>query len=480
MPEKQGLSRLFTLVEAAKVLGISYERVRIFVDEGRLPVIEVPGIGRIVRREDLERFQKAPRPTGRPPARRRRSHRAHLAPGSIPELLALVERRTGSPTTLSTYRSLVKARLLPRRRDFPRGEDGKRLCLAHQCRRLVAVMRLQKRSVKMYRDLAIALKVYRYRVPHDTLTRAMLSYLHGYWKARGSLTDDDLEQFIMNESSDERAPRLPYRMDRRQREAAYRGLTKIGFGQTFTAQDMAATRDGVGLPKEILPDRDTSGEQPGLSWSDLFQGIQAIDDKIDRLVDQAIIGQQRRGHRQVILYKPFATPEELDKAWGIARPLLKHLTPLLWERLRGVSPRAHVFYVNASIVKMVTFCLVRLREQGDAAFSPFGGEFAPFNALWQEACVRLMVTPPSEPMASLIRQVMVSPPKTHDERRKVIGRLESIAHSTSLSDGDQRVMNTMLNAVQHPSKKQLKKMLATLEAWRVEANRLPNTQARVQ
>ncbi len=341
-------------------------------------------------------------------------------------------------------------------------------------------MRLQKRSVKMYRDLAIALKVYRYRVPHDTLTRAMFSYLYGYWKTRGSLTDDDMEQFIINETSDERAPRLPYRMDRRQREAAYRGLTRIGFGQTFTAQDMTATRDGVGLPKEILPDRDTSGEQPGLSWSDLFQGIQAIDDKIDRLVDQAIIGQQQRKQRQVILYRPFATPQELDRAWSIARSLLKPLTPLLRERLRGLSPRAHVFYVNATVVKTVTFCLIQLREYGDAAFSPFRGEFASFNALWQEACIRLMVTPPPEPMASLVRQVMTTPPKTNQERRQVIGKLEEIARTPSLSGGDRRAAETMLNTVKHPSKKKIKKMLATLEAWRAEVNKLPNTEVRAE
>ncbi len=473
-------SRVHTLREAAKVLGVSYERVRIFVDEGRLPAIEVPGIGRVVRREDLERFQQAPRPTGRPPAHRRRPRRAHRGPGSIHELLASVEKKTGSPLTLSAYRSFIKVGLLPRRRDFPRGERGKRLCLARQYRLLVPIMGLRQHSVGAPRDLAIALKWHRYRASHDTLTRAMLSYLYGYRRARASLTGDDLEQFVLNESSEERPPRLYRSMDRRQREVAYRGLTRIGFGQAFTARDMAAARDAVGLPQEVLPDRDTSGEKPGLSWNDLFQGIQAIDEKIDRLVGQAIIGQQQRGQRQVILYKPFATPEELDKAWDVARLLLNHLMPSLSERLRGASPRAHVFYINATIVKTVISCLIQLREQGDAAFSPFRGELASFNDLWQEACIRLMVTPPPEPMASLVRQVMTTRPKTDQERRQVIGKLEEIARSTPLSDRDQRSIEAILDTMKRPSKKKIKKMLAALEAWRAEVNSLPNTEVRAE
>jgi excisionase family DNA binding protein len=478
--KQQGFGRLLTLLEAAKVLGVSYERMRVFVDEGRLPAIEVPGIGRVVRREDLERFQKAPRPTGRPPAHRRRPRRAHRGPGSIPELLASVEKKTGLPPTLSAYRSLIKVALLPRRRDFPRGEEGRRLCLAHQYRRLVAIMRLRKRAVTTYRDLAIGLKLYRYRVSHDTLTRAMLSYLYGHWKARETLTDDDLEQFILNESFEERPPRLPGHTQRRQRETAYRGLLRIGFGQTFTAQDMTVARDAVGLPKEILPDRDTSGEKPGLSWNDLFQGIQALDAKLGHLVRQTIIGERQRGRRHLILYKPFATPGELDNAWNVARSLLQHLMPLLLQRLRGVSPRAHVFYVNATIVKVVTSCLVQLREQGDIAFSPFQGDLASFNPLWQEACVRLMVAPPPEPMASLIRRVLSAPPKTDQERRQIVGKFEEIARSASLSDGDRRAVETMLATLKRPSKKGFKRMLATFEAWRAGANRLPNTEVRAE
>src|SRR5437879_1739836 len=130
--EKQGLPRLLTFTEAAKILGVSYEYVRVVVTEGRIPAIEVPGIGRVIRREDLERFKETRRPPGRPPTHQRKPRRARRGPGSVPDLLALVEKKTGSPPTLSTYRSLIKLGLLPRRRGFPRGEEGKRRCLARQ------------------------------------------------------------------------------------------------------------------------------------------------------------------------------------------------------------------------------------------------------------------------------------------------------------------------------------------------------------
>jgi len=308
----------------------------------------------------------------------------------------------------------------------------------------------------------------------------MLSYLYGYWKARETLTNDDLEQFVLNESFAERPPRLPHRTKRRHREVAYRNLLKIGLGQPFTLQDMTTARDAVGLPREILPERDASGESPDLSWSGIFKGIQAIDEKIDRLVDQAVIGREQRGQRHVILYRPFATADELDQAWNVARPLLQHLMPSLLQRLRGVSSRAHVFYVNATVVKVVTSCLVLLREQGDAAFSPFPEDFASFIPLWQEACVRLMVTPPPEPMASLVRQVMTTPLKTDQERRQVVGKIEEMARSTSLPSGDQKTLQIMLDTMKRPSKKKVKKMLATLEAWRARINRQSHTELRAE
>ena len=480
MAEKQGLSRLLTLTEAAKILGISYERIRVFVTEGRIPTIDVPGIGRVVRREDLERFQETPRPTGRPPALRRRPRESHHAPGSIPDLFSLVEKKTGLRPTMSEYRNLIRAGILPRRRDFLRGGDGKRLCLARQCRLLVPIMRLRQRHVVAPQDLVIGLKWSRYRVPHDLLTRSMLIYLYKYRLMRETLTDDNLEQFILRESYEERPPRLRPRMKRGDREAAYSGLTKIELGRTFTTQDMTMVRDAVGLPKELLPDRNTPGETPDLSWSGVFKGIQEADEKIGRLVDQATIGQQQRGQRQVTLYKPFATPEELDKAWDAARPLLNYLMPSLVEKLHGVSPRARVFYVNATNVKIVTFCLIQLREQGDAAFAPFRGDLAPFNSLWQEAWIHLMVTPPPGAMASLIQQVMISPPKTDIERRQATEKFEEIARSTVLSDRDRRVIDSMLETMKHPSKKKIKRMQATLEAWRAEINRLPHTEVRAE
>ncbi len=478
--EEPSPSRLLTFVEAAKVLGVSYERVRIFVSEGRLPAIEVPGIGRVIRREDLERFQKTPRPTGRPSTRPRRPHRARLAPPSLRELLASVEKKTGWLPALSAYRTLIKVGLLPRRRDFPRGEEGRRLCLAHQYRRLVAITRFQARSVRTYRDLAIALKLFRYRVSFHALTSAMLSYLYVHRNARESLTNDDLEQFIVNESYEERPPRLLQRMGRRLREVAYRALLGIGFGRSLTAQETNTAVESLGLPKNLLPDRDSSGKSPGLSWQGVFKGIQAVDDKIDGLVDGAKIGQQQRGKRQVILCRPFATPEELDRSWDAARQLLPHLIPSLLEKLGGVSVQARVFYLHATIVKVVTCCLILLRENGDAAFSPFRGDLAPLNAYWQEAWVRLMVTPPPEPIVSLIRQMQTRPPKTDSERRQVVEKVEEFARSKALSDGDRRVLKVIIGTVERPSRKKIKKMLATLEAWRAEVNKLPNPEVRAE
>ncbi len=475
-----GPSRLITLAEAAKVLGISYERMRVFVSEGRIPVIEIPGIGRVIRREDLERFIKTPRPTGHPPAHQRRSRRTRLAPGSIVELLASVERRTGSLPTISAYRSLIKVGLLPRRRDFPRGEEGRRLCLAHQYRRLITITRFQKHSVRTYRDLLIALKLFGYRVAFHALTRAMLSYLYAYRRARALSTDDDLEQFIVNESFEERSPRLPQRMKRQEREAAYRALLRIGLGRAFTAQEMTTALEAVGLPKELLPNCDTSGESPGLTWSNVLKGIQTIDEEIDRLVDNTIIGPQQKGQRQVILCRPFAPPEELDRAWNAARPLLKHLIPSLLRRLYGISPQAHISYVNATIVRVVASCLVQLYEHGDAAFSPFRGDLSPFNAIWQEAWVRLMVTPPPEPMASLVRQVLVSHPKTDHEYRQVVEKFGEIVRSTFLADGDRRVMDAMMATLSRPSRKGFKKMLAALEVWRAEMNRPRDREVRAE
>ncbi len=480
MPEKRRPSRLLTLPEAAKVLGVTYERVRVFVTEGRLPAIEVPGIGRVVRRKDLERFQRAPRPTGRPPARQRGPRRARLVPTSIPELLASVEKRTGSLLTLSVYRSLIKTGLLPRRRDFPRGEWGKQLCLAHQYRRLVAIARFQKHSVTTYRDLVIALKLSRYRIAFHTLTRAMVSYLYWYRGARESLTDEDLEQFIMNESSDERPPRLHQRMERRQREIAYRALLNVGFGRASTAQETATVVAAVGLPGELLPHR---GEDSGLSWSDILKGVQTIDTEIDRLVDRAVIGPQQKGQRQVILCRPLTSPEELDRAWDVARPLVFHLMPALLRRLQGISKRAHVFYVNATIVKLVATCLILLREYGDAAFSPFHGDLASFNPLWQEAWIRLLVMPSSElfePVMSLVHQMLVSPPKTNYEYKQVIEKIGEIARSSALSEGNRRVVDSMVTTLSNPSKKRLKRMLSTLDAWRGEVDRPLSREARVE
>jgi hypothetical protein len=209
----------------------------------------------------------------------------------------------------------------------------------------------------------------------------------------------------------------------------------------------------------------------------MFKGIQALDEKVDRLVDRAIIEQQQKNQRQVILYRPFATPEELDKAWVVARRLLTYVMPLVLQRLRGVSSRAHIFYVNATIVKTVALCLIQLREQGDAAFSPFRGDLAAFNGLWQEACIYLIVAPPPEPIASLVRQVMTTPPTTDQELRRMAVKLEQIARSTPLSRGDQQVLQVMLDTMNHPSKKKVRKMLGTLQAWRAGLNRPPSSRA---
>jgi len=239
---------------------------------------------------------------------------------------------------------------------------------------------------------------------------------------------------------------------------------------------MTAARDGVGLPARVLPDRDTSGESPDLSWGGILKGIQGVDEKVDRLVNQAIVAQQQRGQRQVIHYRPFATPEELDTAWGIARRLLTHVMPLLSQRLRGLSRQAHVFYVNATIVKVVASCLVQLREHEDAAFSPFRGGLAAFNDLWQEACARLIVTPPPEPIASLVRQVMTAPPTTDQDLKRMVGKLEQIERSIPpLSRGERQVLQVMLDTMKHPSKKKVRKMLETLQAWRALLIKLPNS-----
>jgi hypothetical protein len=308
----------------------------------------------------------------------------------------------------------------------------------------------------------------------------MLSYLYHHRRGRAAFTDDAMEQFVLNESYEERPPRLPQRMERRQSEVAYRALLKIGFDQPFTPQDMAAARDGVGLPKSVLPDSDTSGQSPDLSWGGMFKGIQALDKKIDRLVDRAIIEQQQKNQRQVILYRPFATPEELDKAWVVARRLLTYFMPLVLQRLRGVSSRAHIFYVNATIVKAVALCLIQLREQGEAAFSPFRGDLAAFNGLWQEACSSLIVAPPPEPIASLVRRVIATPPKTDQEFTQIAGRLEEFTRSTSLSGGERLVVRAILDTMKHPSKKKVKKMLGMLQAWRVGVSKLPNARVRAE
>jgi excisionase family DNA binding protein len=51
--------------QTAQELGVSKTRLQQLVAAARLPFIDTPN-GRLFRREDVERFKRIPRPTGRP------------------------------------------------------------------------------------------------------------------------------------------------------------------------------------------------------------------------------------------------------------------------------------------------------------------------------------------------------------------------------------------------------------------------------
>jgi excisionase family DNA binding protein len=355
------MSDLLTLREAAKILGVSYERVRTLVNEGRIPIADTSRRGRVIKREDLERFQRTRLPPGRPPTRRPAPPRVHRAPGSVRELLEMVEKRTKTPVTLADYRNLIKVGLLPGRREFPPGERGRRLCFARQYRLLTFIVYSRTNGVKSYRDLAIALKLHGYRVPYDILTRAMLSYLYVFWKGRRELDQDEIDRFSLNEAAYERPPKFFRHVRRRVREQMYRSLLRVGVGSKPTDQDLDAVLKFLGLPKEMLPILALFGGSPSIN--DLVLDIQTLYTKIDHLTEKAIISEVGVGQRE--RFKPFATPEELDKAWTEARPLIFELKGEIQQKLSGVHGRTYVSYVNAIIVLIVTICLILLREHGE-------------------------------------------------------------------------------------------------------------------
>jgi excisionase family DNA binding protein len=54
--------------EAAQFLGLSHNRVRALLLQGRIPAQKI-GLGWAIYKSDLERFAAKPRPNGRPPNR---------------------------------------------------------------------------------------------------------------------------------------------------------------------------------------------------------------------------------------------------------------------------------------------------------------------------------------------------------------------------------------------------------------------------
>jgi excisionase family DNA binding protein len=451
--------RLYTLPETAKILGVSYERVRQWVTEGRLRATFVPGIGRVVTSEELDRFRQVPRSPGRPPKREKPSRRmSRHSITTTAELRDRVKARTGEDPTPDQIRALVRLGLLPHRKALPCGEIGRRMCLALRYRRLVALAHLRRHHLTSHRDQAIALKFFKYRPAHDILNRAMISYLYTLWKGCDSLTDDDLERFAFKEGQNESAPFLAPQMSPAQRKDTYAALLRIGLGRAFRSEDMQAARDVLGLPENLLPGQTVASDGPDASWAGLFTQMQVIDEKLVDLAQSSVIDEEQKGERRVILIRPLGTPEELDKAWSVARPILSRVLPLLVGRLKGAPPKLYVFMVNVTIVRMVAHCLILLREQGDKAFFPLTGELAQFNGLIRDVAVSLVAFPPPPEVAPLLGKMLTSPPVTKKERRSTIRALEIMLRNADLNDAGKAAAEELLVIARRPSKKGLAKL----------------------
>lgn len=62
---------MVTILEAAKRLGVSRQRVQQFIADGRLRASRIGARLRVIDPRDLERFKKIPRQPGRKPAKSR-------------------------------------------------------------------------------------------------------------------------------------------------------------------------------------------------------------------------------------------------------------------------------------------------------------------------------------------------------------------------------------------------------------------------
>jgi len=57
---------LMTITEVAERLKVSRQRVNILIKDGRLPAVQLSPRTVVIRKADVEAFEKQPRPPGRP------------------------------------------------------------------------------------------------------------------------------------------------------------------------------------------------------------------------------------------------------------------------------------------------------------------------------------------------------------------------------------------------------------------------------
>lgn len=352
---------LLRLREAARLLRLSYERLRVLANQGRLKTEYVTGVGRVVRASELERFRNLPRRIGRSlipkPAARSAGSRAVLG---IEDLLDRVADQTGHRFSSHQRRNLVRLGLLQARREFPRGLRGRQAWLACQYRRLIGIARcLDGRAVED-RDLIIALKLRGYRIRHELLTVAMLCYL---WPLAEGLTawrEGEADGFAVDAA---RRP-SPYpgvrEMSRDQRAGVYEAMLRIASGDPFTPTDMRRAVEGIGVPYDLLPRHDDPAQEPDLSWFGLFSTGRTTIEKVVALV-QSSVTQREDGRHE---FRPFCTAKEMDQAWTAARGSLDLVWPLI------SHPSVPTRVLMATIVQAVMNCLVITREQGENAFLP--------------------------------------------------------------------------------------------------------------
>jgi hypothetical protein len=428
--DKQATLATLTLAEAAHRLGVSATWVRKLATSGRLESLHVPGIGRVTTEASLVRFLRTRRRRGRPRKSTRGSAPSirHLHSDDIEAVLRMVAQETGERFTPVQHHHLVKAGALPRRRGFPEGPEGTKAWLQALRQSWVILARLKAHGIIDVRDRALGLKYHDCYVSDALLNHALFSYLIPFIEARKQMTDSDRGGAAQTHAR-RPWPFYPGTAEMRpaDRAAAFEAMSRGGIGDPTSPEDVARIVGVMGPQARLLPESSKSAARFEHSWSDVFAKGRELDEKIDQVVQSAVM----RRDDGTYVCKPLAPPDEMDRAWTMAR---RAFPPWL---LTFDDPKIAARDRMASLARTVAHCLILCREQTkvSALGIAIGSLIATILTAPEE------VPKPVTDAVSLILETFNEPPRTSDElsdRLKTANRLIETAPGSQAEKVDAR------------------------------------------